>query len=104
MTIPLLPEISWQQLQHPILTASNTELWICQLNPAVPQIAGNKWLKLHSAISQRLPTQGILSLGGAFSNHILALSAAAKLAGMSSIGIIRGEESSKSNPMPPPIK
>lgn len=98
MTIPLLPEISWQQLQHPILTASNTELWICQLNPAVPQIAGNKWLKLHSAISQRLPTQGILSLGGAFSNHLAALAAAGNYYGFPTIGLVRTDQLDDANP------
>ncbi|GHG72984.1 1-aminocyclopropane-1-carboxylate deaminase [Alishewanella longhuensis] len=98
MTVLLLPEISWQQLTHPILTTSNTELWICQLKPPVPQIAGNKWLKLHSAISQRLPTQGILSLGGAFSNHLAALAAAGNHYGFPTIGLVRTDQLDSANP------
>lgn len=98
MTIPLLPEITWHKLKHPILTASKTELWICQLKPAVPQIAGNKWLKLYSAISQRLPTQGILSLGGAFSNHLAALAAAGNHYGFPTIGLVRTDQLDAANP------
>lgn len=98
MSMPLLPQISWQQLQHPILAASNTELWVCQITPEVPQIAGNKWLKLHSAITQRWPNQGILSLGGAFSNHLAALAAAGNYYGFPTIGLVRTEQLDEANP------
>lgn len=98
MTVSLLPEISWKQLTHPVLRDSNSELWICQLKPAVPQIAGNKWLKLYSAISQRLPTQGILSLGGAFSNHLAALAAAGNHYGFPTIGLVRTDQLDDKNP------
>lgn len=98
MSTPLLPKITWHQLQHPILTANDTELWVCQLEPEVPQIAGNKWLKLHSAIKQRLPNQGILSLGGAFSNHLAALAAAGNHFGFPTIGLVRTDQLDTGNP------
>lgn len=98
MSMPLLPKIRWQLLQHPTLTTCDTELWICQLEPAVPQIAGNKWLKLHSAITGRMPEQGILSLGGAFSNHLAALAAAGKHYGFPTIGLIRTDKLDLENP------
>lgn len=98
MSTHMLPKITWQQLQHPILIALNTELWICQLKPEVPQIAGNKWLKLHSAIKQRLPNQGILSLGGAFSNHLAALAAAGNHFGFPTIGLVRTDQLDTGNP------
>ena len=59
-----------------------------------PDISGNKYRKLKynlkEALSQNHST--ILTFGGAYSNHIAATAAAAKLAGLRSIGVIRGEE------------
>jgi 1-aminocyclopropane-1-carboxylate deaminase/D-cysteine desulfhydrase-like pyridoxal-dependent ACC family enzyme len=40
----------------------------------------------------------VLTFGGAYSNHIYATAAAAKLAGLQSIGIIRGELLDENNP------
>lgn len=57
-------------------------------------ISGNKWWKLkynlEEALKQKAKT--LLTFGGAYSNHIRATAAAAKEAGLASIGIIRGEE------------
>ena len=59
-----------------------------------PLISGNKYRKLkyniRAALAQGSP--GILTYGGAFSNHILATAAACKEAGLQSVGVIRGEE------------
>ncbi len=59
-----------------------------------PEIPGNKFRKLkynfQAALEQK--EQQILTFGGAFSNHISATAAAGKLAGIKTIGIIRGEE------------
>lgn len=98
MTQPFLPEIHWSLLLHPQLTATKTELWLCQLQPPVPQIAGNKWLKLHHALAQRVAGQGILSLGGAFSNHLAALAAAGQHYGFQTIGLVRTEQLDHHNP------
>jgi len=58
-----------------------------------PVISGNKWFKLRfyldEAVKKGYKTIG--SFGGAYSNHIMALAAAAKMSGLASIGIIRGE-------------
>ena len=66
-----------------------------------PLIMGNKWRKLKYNI-QEAKTQGyhrLVTMGGAFSNHILATAAAAKENDLKSIGIIRGEElNAESNP------
>lgn len=59
-----------------------------------PIISGNKFRKLKynliEAKNQKKIT--LLTFGGAFSNHILAVSAAGKEYGFDTIGIIRGEE------------
>ncbi|MEO6914521.1 MAG: pyridoxal-phosphate dependent enzyme [Chitinophagaceae bacterium] len=57
-------------------------------------ISGNKWFKLKyhllEAIRRKSPT--VLTFGGAWSNHIVASAWACKVAGIPSIGIIRGEQ------------
>lgn len=60
-----------------------------------PEISGNKAFKLKLWMESAPPGVPILSFGGAFSNHLLALSAAA---GTRSIGIVRGERPSQLNP------
>ena len=58
-----------------------------------PTISGNKWRKLKYNIKHCLAEgiDTIVTYGGAFSNHIYATAAAAKLFGLHSVGIIRGE-------------
>jgi 1-aminocyclopropane-1-carboxylate deaminase len=57
-------------------------------------VSGNKWRKLkyniYTASHQR--KEGVLTFGGAYSNHLVATAKAASLAGLKSIGIVRGEE------------
>ncbi|HEY9183901.1 MAG TPA: pyridoxal-phosphate dependent enzyme [Salegentibacter sp.] len=59
-----------------------------------PEVSGNKFRKikynLKEALNQDKDT--ILTFGGAFSNHITATAAAGKIAGIKTIGVIRGEE------------
>ncbi len=59
-----------------------------------PEISGNKWwkLKYNLAKAKEEGFQKLLTFGGAFSNHIYAVAAAAKENSFESIGIIRGEE------------
>ncbi len=58
------------------------------------QISGNKWFKLRYYLEMAVQTKktGLVTLGGPWSNHLLAVAAAAKISGLQSIGIIRGEE------------
>lgn len=55
-------------------------------------ISGNKPFKLKHWLKKRKKNQAVLSFGGAYSNHLLALSAVGKQEGISTIGLIRGEE------------
>jgi 1-aminocyclopropane-1-carboxylate deaminase len=59
-----------------------------------PEVSGNKWRKLKYNIAQAksLKKEGILTFGGAYSNHLLATAAACHLEGMKSMGLVRGEE------------
>ena len=64
-----------------------------------PEISGNKYWKLFFNINHYLETQPenplIITFGGAFSNHISAVSATGNLAKVKTLGIIRGEELEK---------
>jgi 1-aminocyclopropane-1-carboxylate deaminase len=62
-------------------------------------VSGNKWWKLKYNLEEALKTNStLLTFGGAYSNHIYATAAAAHELGLSSIGIIRGEETFPLNP------
>ena len=59
-----------------------------------PLISGNKFRKLKYNLleARSLEAESLVTFGGAFSNHILAVAAAGKEYGFKTIGIIRGEE------------
>ncbi|RFS19834.1 pyridoxal-phosphate dependent enzyme [Chitinophaga silvatica] len=66
---------------------------VLRLDKLHPEVSGNKWFKLKYNISiARENNKGILTFGGAYSNHIAATAMACKLANIPCIGIIRGEE------------
>ena len=73
---------------------------VLRLDLIHPVISGNKYFKLRFYLEQAITDghKGILTFGGAYSNHILASAFAAKRAGISSIGIIRGEEPANWSP------
>lgn len=81
----------WQQIHLPLLKQRQTELWVCHLQCRVPAIAGNKWLKLkyHIQHIQQYEKTGILTFGGAFSNHLAAVAAAGKAFGFQTHAIVR---------------
>lgn len=59
-----------------------------------PIISGNKWRKLKNYLQtfSFSTHSGLLSFGGAYSNHLYALAFAGHSLGISTVGIIRGEE------------
>ena len=71
------------------------EVHILRLDKISPDISGNKWFKLRFYLDEAkaMRKKGILTFGGAWSNHIFATAAACSSMGLQSIGIIRGEES-----------
>ncbi len=89
-----------QEVLHPALSRYSQRLFVKRDDLIHPEISGNKWRKLKFNIleAQKQGIETILTYGGAFSNHIVATAAACQLAGMRSIGIIRGEEISQENP------
>ena len=66
---------------------------VLRLDEVHPVVSGNKWYKLKYWLQQCVDEgkQGLLTWGGAWSNHLLATAAACAAAGLQSIGIVRGE-------------
>ncbi|WP_029615758.1 1-aminocyclopropane-1-carboxylate deaminase/D-cysteine desulfhydrase [Pseudomonas sp. PAMC 25886] len=68
------------------------EVAVLRLDRIDSLISGNKWFKLteHLAQGRAAGTRGIISLGGAYSNHLHALAAAGKRFGFPTVGLLRG--------------
>lgn len=82
-----------QKLNHPDLINSGVSMDIIRFDRIHPLISGNKYFKLKFSLDKALQQKkkGILTFGGAWSNHLLATAAACRELGLRSIGIIRGE-------------
>ncbi len=88
-----------QALVHPLYTDKDVEVYMKREDLIHPEISGNKWRKLKYNIKRaQEEKKGILTFGGAFSNHIYATAQAAKYFELPSIGIIRGSYVDTNNP------
>jgi D-cysteine desulfhydrase len=83
-----------QPIVSDLLTEKMVHIAVLRLDRIHPVIAGNKWFKLKYHLQEALQQnkKGILTFGGAWSNHLVATALACQQAGLASIGIIRGEE------------
>lgn len=68
--------------------------WIKRDDLIDPVISGNKWRKLKYNVekAKQQKSKGILTFGGAYSNHLIATAKACELSGLKSIGVVRGDE------------
>ncbi len=89
-----------QSLQDPLLDKKGLHAEVLRIDLIHPIISGNKWFKLkyHLQEAKRLGKTGLISFGGAFSNHLLATACAAALEGLDSVAIVRGEEPADYSP------
>ena len=87
-------------INHPSIT-----LHIKREDLLHPHISGNKFRKLKYNLEEakRVGAKTLLTFGGAFSNHILAVAAAGKLHGFDTIGFIRGDELANQSPQNPTL-
>lgn len=83
-----------QIIKHPVAEKHGVELKVLRLDLIHPVTGGNKYYKLKYNIEQARKEghDTLLSFGGAYSNHILALGVTGSQSGFKTIGIIRGEE------------
>lgn len=91
-----LPETSPNVPIIEIPVEKNCRLYIKREDLIHPEISGNKYWKLFYSVNHylsRKPTNPlIVTFGGAYSNHIFAVSALGKALNVKTLGIIRGEE------------
>ncbi|POA37001.1 1-aminocyclopropane-1-carboxylate deaminase/D-cysteine desulfhydrase [Pseudomonas sp. GW456-12-1-14-TSB6] len=87
-----LPQAPLDPFHLDWLTAAGIEVAVLRLDRIDPLISGNKWFKLveHLNAADRAGAEGIISLGGAHSNHLHALAAAGKRLGFTTVGLLRG--------------
>lgn len=83
-----------QQVKLEEIESAGVSLWMKREDELHPHISGNKFRKLKYNLEEAadLEYHTLLTFGGAYSNHISALAYAARVNGLNSIGIIRGDE------------
>jgi len=86
------PSAPLQRLDPSWANAAGVELAVLRLDLLDPLISGNKWFKLKHHLEQAAAqgARGLISLGGAHSNHLHALAAAGQRFGFASVGLLRG--------------
>jgi 1-aminocyclopropane-1-carboxylate deaminase len=87
--------IATQSLRKPLHKSNHISVDVLRLDLMHPDISGNKWFKLkyHIEAALRSGKKGIVTFGGAYSNHLVATAVACNENGLSSTGIVRGEQS-----------
>ncbi|MBX8567766.1 pyridoxal-phosphate dependent enzyme [Pseudomonas cichorii] len=88
------PTAPLERLDLPWLKQAAIEVAILRLDLIDPLISGNKWFKLteHLACAVQRGAAGVVSLGGAHSNHLHAVAAAGRRFGFPTVGLLRGHE------------
>jgi len=86
------------ELRHPAWQATGVQLFVKRDDLLAPApgdpFCGNKWRKLKYNLLQYREKgyEQLLSFGGAYSNHLAALASAGQWLGISTIGVVRGDE------------
>lgn len=91
-------EVVLERLVLPVFEQAGVKLAVLRLDKTDDLISGNKWFKLQYHLRKAVArdAKGLLSVGGAHSNHLHALAAAGQKFGFATVGLIRG------NPMQTP--
>jgi 1-aminocyclopropane-1-carboxylate deaminase len=86
--------ISTDWLAKDLFNGIDIEVAVCRFDRVHPFVSGNKWFKLRYYLEDAIHAgkHGIITFGGAYSNHILATAMACREQGLACTGIIRGEE------------
>lgn len=94
-------DVPLQPLNDEFLRARNVRVAVLRLDLLHPYVSGNKWFKLRFSLEDawRQGRRTLLSFGGAYSNHLLALAAAGHEFGFATVGLVRGEVRQPLNPV-----
>ena len=96
--LPIAPPL--QTAQDPWLAHQGVQLTMLRLDQVHPVVSGNKWYKLKYNLTeaQREQHNTLLTVGGAYSNHLYATAVAGQAYGFRTIGLVRGEPHTPLNP------
>ncbi len=85
---------SFDILEDDLFIQKLVTVTVLRLDKIHPVVSGNKLFKLQYFLEEALRSQHktIVTFGGAYSNHLVATAFACRLAGLKSIGIVRGEK------------
>lgn len=88
------------QLHFPLFEKSELKLFLKRDDLIHPIISGNKWRKLKYVLedAEKKGQKHLVSFGGAYSNHLLALACAGAAYRFRTTAFVRGEKPEKSNP------
>lgn len=83
-----------QQIFDPLFESKGLNVFIKRDDLIHPLISGNKWRKLKYILADARQTgkNNLVTFGGAYSNHLLAMAAAAAKFGFRATAFVRGEE------------
>jgi 1-aminocyclopropane-1-carboxylate deaminase len=92
MEIPL--HINTSIVQDSLFVQKKVSLHVLRLDELHEHVSGNKLFKLHYFLQQvkQENKKGIVTFGGAYSNHLVATAFACQQQNIQAIGIIRGEK------------
>lgn len=96
----ITPQKRWQVVHHSVLQQKNIQLWICHLDTGLTEVSGNKCLKLKYPLLQVVQRgyAGIVTFGGAYSNHLCAVAACCHAMRLKSVAYVRTDELDPTNP------
>ncbi|WP_327036910.1 1-aminocyclopropane-1-carboxylate deaminase/D-cysteine desulfhydrase [Methylomarinum vadi] len=88
------------RIDEPLLRQKAIELWLKRDDLLHPIVSGNKWRKLKYILEHALGLgcRRIISMGGAYSNHLHALAYTGKCLGLATAAFIRGERPKRLSP------
>jgi len=92
-----MSEIPLTEIRHSLLSEKEVSLRLLREDLNHPTIGGNKWRKLKFNLEVAEKVGGVVSIGGAFSNHLYALAVLAKTHNLPFIALVR-ENEVKGNP------
>ena len=83
-----------QNISTELFDQKQISLSVLRLDLIHNVVSGNKLYKLHFFLQDALKqsAEGIITFGGAFSNHLVATAFACREAGLKSLAIVRGEQ------------
>ena len=98
--LPDVTKANIESLRDPLFVQSGITVDVMRLDKIHAVLSGNKWFKLRYYLEDAVEQQkkGIITFGGAYSNHLVATACACHMAGLNSIGFIRGEEPANFSP------